>query len=107
MRLENKVAVILGGGSETALILEKLLLKEGAKLVLIDSSLDSFKNALVVLEEWKDNIRIYAADVNSVTEVNHALQYAANEFKAIDITINCAVMPNTGGSINEDLEMAR
>lgn len=107
MRLENKVAVILGGGSETALILEKLLLKEGAKLILIDSSLDDFKNALTVLEEWRDNIRIYAADVHSQTEIDHAIQYAVNEFKAVDIMVNCAAMPNTGGSANEDLKMAR
>ena len=89
MRLENKVVAILGGGSELALTVGKLLLKEGSSLVLIDSSLDYFKNTLNLLEEWKDRITIYAADVDSQTEVDRALEYIVKEYKKIDIIVNC------------------
>jgi len=89
VKLENCVVAVLGGGSETALTLGRLLLKEKAKLILIDSSLDTFQNALTMLEEWKENIRLYAADVSSQAEVRHALQYVINEFKKIDMIVDC------------------
>lgn len=87
-RLENKVAIITGGGGSIGKITAKLFLEEGAKVFLVDINEQDLKEADDELEGSR--IKYCVADVSKSEDVQKYVNQAVEAFGKIDIFFNNA-----------------
>jgi NAD(P)-dependent dehydrogenase (short-subunit alcohol dehydrogenase family) len=87
MRLENKVALITGGGSGIGKASCLLFAKEGAKVVVVDVKRDS---AEATAREIGANARAYAADVSKAADAEGMVRFAEESFGRLDVVFNNA-----------------
>jgi NAD(P)-dependent dehydrogenase (short-subunit alcohol dehydrogenase family) len=90
MRLNNKVAIITGGGGDIGCASAKKFLEEGASVVLVDYNADLLKKAEETFAQYKDKVRIYMANVKHLYEMENAAAFTIKEFGRIDILLTCA-----------------
>jgi len=94
MRLENKVAVITGGGSGIGKETAKLFLHEGAKVAILDVFTGNVEKVCRDMGFAKDteinNTFCVMADVTKRDEVKSAVDATIQRFGKIDILINNA-----------------
>jgi len=94
MRLENKVAVITGGGSGIGKETAKLFLHEGAKVAIFDVFTGNVEKVYRDMGFAKDseikNTLCATADVTKREEVKSAIDATIQRFGKIDILINNA-----------------
>jgi len=94
MRLENKVAVITGGGSGIGKETARLFLNEGAKVAIFDIFTGDVENACREIGFCKDtevkNTLCVRADISKRDEVRNAVDATLQRFGKIDILINNA-----------------
>ncbi len=104
--LEDKVAIITGGGSGIGRGIARIFARENARLVitgidLLDTSfnqneskkIDGFKNACILVEQLKkEGVHAIAleADVTSWGDVQNMVKQTINVFGKIDILVNNA-----------------
>jgi NAD(P)-dependent dehydrogenase (short-subunit alcohol dehydrogenase family) len=88
-RLENKIAVITGGGGSIGQTTAKLFLDEGARVVLVDLKEDALQK---VAEELGggENLITCAADVTRSEDVKNYVQKTVEAFGKIDVFFNNA-----------------
>jgi len=90
--LQDKVAVITGGGGVIAGALAEAYLKAGAKVALWNRSTESMENvASAVLQAVpgaEDSIKTILADTGSEEAVGKALKATVDHFGSIDILVN-------------------
>ena len=89
MRLQNKVAVFVGGGSEIASAAVKMFIKEGAKALLADYNAQELGKA-AALADTGDAVQTCVADVRSLADMENAMRSAHEAFGSVDIVVNCA-----------------
>ena len=87
-KLENKVAVITGGAGSIGKVTAKLLLEEGANVLLVDLSEDALKNSVEELNS--DQVKYCTADVSKAVDVERYINEAVSLFGKIDIFFNNA-----------------
>src|SRR5512134_54116 len=75
-RLQDKIAIVTGGGSGIGFATAQLFAQEGAQVVVFDINASS-----------ADSLRV---DVTSATEVESAIQAIINQYGHLDILINVA-----------------
>jgi 3alpha(or 20beta)-hydroxysteroid dehydrogenase len=92
-RVSNKVALISGGARGMGASHARLLVAEGAKVVIADL-LDEEGTALA--EELGDSARYVHLDVTKYSEWESAVQTAVSEFGGLDILVNNAGIANFG-----------
>ncbi|MDF2892122.1 MAG: 3-oxoacyl-(acyl-carrier-protein) reductase [Clostridia bacterium] len=90
MRLNNKIAIITGGGGDIGCASAKKFLEEGASVVLVDYNADLLKKAEETFAQYKDKVRIYVANVKHLYEMENAAAFTIKEFGRIDILLTCA-----------------
>ena len=94
MRLENKVAVITGGGSGIGKETAKLFLHEGAKVAIFDIFTGDVEKVYREIGFAKDteikNTLCVTADITKRDEVKSAVDATLQRFGKIDILINNA-----------------
>ncbi len=94
MRLQNKVAVITGGGSGIGKETAKLFLHEGAKVAIFDIFTGNVEKACRDMGFAKDteieNTLCTTADVSDREQVKNAVDETIKRFGKIDILINNA-----------------
>jgi len=86
--LENKVAIITGGGGSIGKITARLFLDEGAKVLLVDRNKEALQNA--VDELGGNNVQFSVADVTKSEQVQQYVADAVKFFGKIDIFFNNA-----------------
>jgi NAD(P)-dependent dehydrogenase (short-subunit alcohol dehydrogenase family) len=87
-KLENKVAIITGGAGSIGKITAKLFLDEGAKVMLVDLSEDTLKQAVKELNSA--NVKFCVADVSKSVEVEHYINETVKMLGKIDVFFNNA-----------------
>jgi NAD(P)-dependent dehydrogenase (short-subunit alcohol dehydrogenase family) len=87
MRLENKVALITGGGSGIGKASCLLFAKEGAKVIVVDLKKDT---AEATANEIGDNARAFAADVSKASDAEGMVKFAEESFGRLDVIFNNA-----------------
>lgn len=87
-KLENKVAIITGGAGSIGIITAELFLAEGAKVMLVDLSEDTLKQAVQKLNN--PNVAYCVADVSKSKEVQHYVSETLSRFGKIDVFFNNA-----------------
>lgn len=90
MRLENKMALITGGGRGIGRAIALALAKEGADIVACDINLESLKEVASEIEKLGRRVLILKADVSKVREVDEMVKKALDKFTKIDILVNNA-----------------
>jgi NAD(P)-dependent dehydrogenase (short-subunit alcohol dehydrogenase family) len=87
-RLENKVAVITGGAGSIGQATAKLLLDEGAKVLLVDMNESALEKAVAAL--GGKNVRYSVANVTKSEDVKRYVSDGVKAFGKIDIFFNNA-----------------
>ena len=94
-KLENKVAVITGGGKGIGLGIAKIFAEEGAKVVIAGRHEDTLKNAC----EENEGLSYVVADITKSEDVKKIVDYTKDNFGRMDILVNnagwCPVKPIT------------
>lgn len=92
MRLENKVAIITGSSSGIGFAVAKEFVKNGAKVVLCGTSLESANYAKnKILNEYPNaNLIAIKVDISNSSEVENLFRTTIDTWKYIDILVNNA-----------------
>jgi NAD(P)-dependent dehydrogenase (short-subunit alcohol dehydrogenase family) len=101
MRLENKVAIVTGGGSGIGKAIAQAFVCEGAQVVI--AGRDNKKLALAAAKIGGDCLAV-AADVSNANEVTKLVDAALKKFKRIHLLVNNAavLLPGTAESLSEE-----
>jgi meso-butanediol dehydrogenase/(S,S)-butanediol dehydrogenase/diacetyl reductase len=96
MRLQNKVALITGGGGGIGSVTAEVFCREGAAVVLVDMSNDALQEKATRIKSANPNARVetFAADVSDARAAVRAVALAKGKFGGLDILVNNAAMRN-------------
>ncbi len=102
-QMQEKVCVVTGGAGSIGLASAKLLLEEGAKVMLTDLSEAALKEAATGIGGRSDaaNIAWCAADVTKSDQVRNAIAAAVSRFGKIDVLFSNAGNFGTVAPISE------
>ncbi len=91
MRLENKVAIITGGGRGIGREVAILFAKEGAKVAITERKVEPLEEVCKEINGQGEEKAIYVrGDVTSRDDMNRLVNETINKFGKIDILINNA-----------------
>ncbi|WP_209124158.1 SDR family NAD(P)-dependent oxidoreductase [Alkalihalobacillus sp. BA299] len=93
-KLDNKIALITGGGGGLGHEIALSMAKEGAKIVLSDINEQSLKEVTSDLQKNYEADYV-VADVSNQADAKKMVDYVVEKFGQIDILVN-----NAGGSLN-------
>jgi NAD(P)-dependent dehydrogenase (short-subunit alcohol dehydrogenase family) len=100
-RIQNKVALITGGGGGIGLATAKRFLEEGAKLAIVDISDELLTKAKAVLS---GEVLFIKADVSKEDDIIRYVKETEAKFGRIDIFFNNAGIEGNAGSLMEQTE---
>jgi NAD(P)-dependent dehydrogenase (short-subunit alcohol dehydrogenase family) len=84
-RLQDKVAIVTGGGSGIGLAAAQLFAEEGARVIVFDITDARARLELPSLNEYSSVV-----DVTSAAEVESAIKDVVNKYERLDILVNSA-----------------
>jgi meso-butanediol dehydrogenase/(S,S)-butanediol dehydrogenase/diacetyl reductase len=87
MRLENKIAIITGGGSGIGLSCTRLFCQEGAKAVIFGRRKNRLEDAV---GEIGENVLAVPGDITHHEDIKKLVKTTIDTFGKIDILVNCA-----------------
>ncbi|RZL95815.1 MAG: SDR family oxidoreductase [Variovorax sp.] len=95
-RLENKAALVTGGGAGIGAATALLFCREGAAVMLVDADAAALDRTLAMIRSEVPGARIaaYAADVSDADEAARAVAEAVTAFGSLDVLVNNAAMRN-------------
>jgi NAD(P)-dependent dehydrogenase (short-subunit alcohol dehydrogenase family) len=88
--LEGKVCVLTGGAGSLGLESAKLLLKEGARVMLVDKKQEMLEKAVEELEEKADRVSSVAADVSDTEQTRNYIESTVQKWGKIDVLFSNA-----------------
>ncbi len=89
-RLDNRVALITGGGGAIGTAMAGGLATAGAALLIVDRRLDAAEATVKALRDAGADAQAIEADVTSEDDVKRAVQEAVSHWGRLDILINGA-----------------
>lgn len=92
-KLENKVAIITGGGSGIGAATAKLFVQEGAKVVIVGRTEEKLRRT--VREINHENISYAVGDVAKPEDTQRYVQHAVERFGGIDVLVSNAAIEGT------------
>ncbi len=96
MSLQEKVAIVTGGGQGIGKAIAKRFLEEGMKIVIADIDEEAGKETAAEFKKL-GNIRFIQSDVSEEESVKNLVRETINHFKGIDVLVN-----NAGRAIPEN-----
>ncbi|MFY0573436.1 SDR family NAD(P)-dependent oxidoreductase [Cystobacter fuscus] len=87
-RLENKVAIITGGGGGIGAATAKLFLQEGARVLIVGRTEEKLRKTLQELHH--ENLGYAVADVSKVEDTQRYFQQAVERFGGVDVLVGNA-----------------
>ena len=90
MKLENKVAIITGGGSGIGQTSSILFAREGAKIVVVDINEDGGLDTVDKIKSNGGESCFIKTDVSDVKDVKNSIKYAVDQYSKIDVLFNNA-----------------
>ena len=89
-RLDNKVAIITGGGSGMGREISILFAEQGAKVVVADWNEESGEETVGIIQELGGRVVFAKVDVTKPKEVKEMVNIASNNYGRPDILCCCA-----------------
>eukprot|EP00877_Chromochloris_zofingiensis_P014798 jgi/Chrzof1/9572/Cz04g07380.t1 len=105
-RLQNKVAVVTGGGQGIGRAICEKLVQEGAKVVVADIDADS---AAAVAHQLGVHATPFKCDVKSVNDIKAMVKHAVQEYGRLDVLVNnaaCFVFADIANVNEAEMEVA-
>ncbi len=96
-RLKNKVALITGGAAGIGLTTAKIFLKEGAKVVIVDSNKPELEKVIAALDH--PNLSYCVADVSKANDVENYVNRTMEVHGKIDVFFNNAGIEGVSSSM--------
>jgi len=90
MRLENKVAIVTGGGGSIGREIALELAREGAIVTVVDLDQAKAESTLMMIKVSGGRGKALTVNVTSKQETIRMADLVNKEFKSIDILVNCA-----------------
>lgn len=90
MKLENKIALITGGGTGVGKATARLFAKEGAKVIITGRREQVLIEAAAEIRAEGLNIDYYVSDISNEEECKSTVDFAVNRYGRIDILFNNA-----------------
>ncbi len=101
MKLNNKIAVVTGGGSGIGRAIAEKFADEGAKVIIVGRR----ESVLKEVADANENICYVAADITKSEEVEKVASFVKNTFGRLDVLVNnagwCPVQPLKEMSIKD------
>ena len=102
MRLENRVALITGGGRGIGRAVALAYAKEGAELVLAARTVDELEETAQTIRGLGAVASVFQADVTSQTEVEEMVRQTLERCASIDVLVNSAGIAGPIGALQEN-----
>lgn len=105
--LQNKIAVITGGGSGIGQAIAKLFAGQGAIVFILDVDEKGMSDTVEVIEKDGGKASGITCDVVNEYQVNEFFNFIVNKHKAVDILVNNAGIAHIGNvesTAKEDFE---
>ena len=92
MRLKDKVAIITGGSRGIGYATANAFLREGAKVILTASSMESAQKAVAQLKEkYPDSTVVgISPDLSNLKDVREEFKNVTSKYGCVDILVNNA-----------------
>lgn len=90
MRLQNKTALITGGGSGIGKASSLLFAREGAKLVVVDLKKDAAEATASEIRDAGGEASAFAADVSKAKDAEAMVAFAEERYGALHVAFNNA-----------------
>ncbi|MDD3365339.1 MAG: SDR family NAD(P)-dependent oxidoreductase [Syntrophomonas sp.] len=87
MKIEGKTAIITGGASGLGEAAARMMVEQGGQVILLDLNEE---RGTSVAEELGKGAAFIKTDITISEDVQAAIDFALEQFKQIDIVINCA-----------------
>ncbi|MDA1188357.1 MAG: SDR family oxidoreductase [Chloroflexi bacterium] len=103
-RLQNKVALVTGGGSGIGRATALAMAHEGAKVVVADMSVEGGEETVQLVAEQRGVAKFVRADVTSEEAIKGMVQETVAAFGRLDCAFNNAGMGGAGKRTHEHTE---
>lgn len=90
MRLQNKVAIVTGGGSGFGRGIALRFAREGARIVVVDVHEPNGRETVTKIQEAGGEAVFFEVDVSNVEQMQRLLGRALGQFPTVDIVVNNA-----------------
>ena len=97
--IENKVAVLTGGGGILAGEMARGFLNAGVKVVLLDINTDNLQQKIKSLEQPGSDVSCFQCDVLNEDNIKSVYQKILAKYRRIDILVNAAGGNMSGATI--------
>lgn len=81
-RLQNKIALITGGGSGIGLATARVFAREGATVIICGRTLDTLQTAAATVH---GEITTFVADTSRLDDLDRLFKYVGDDFGALDV----------------------
>jgi len=88
--LDNKTAIVTGGGTGIGLAIAKRYLGEGAHVVICGRREEKLIEAVESISEGKERISYISADITREEDINRVVGFTVEKTERIDILVNNA-----------------
>ena len=96
MSLDNRAALVTGGGGHIGFAIAQALAEAGAKIALVDRNLDQLKeNAISLREQFAAEVEVFSVELADEEAVRQLPALVNQRFGGLDILINCAAFVGT------------
>lgn len=109
INLSDKVVIVTGGAGDIGAGIAMCLAECGASVAVVDINLELAElKAIEISEKYKVISKAYVLDISSEKEVEDTFALINNDFRNIDILVNCAGYAKEGKNYYEtSMEIAR
>ncbi|MFZ3101292.1 MAG: 3-oxoacyl-ACP reductase FabG [Desulfitobacteriaceae bacterium] len=90
MRLQDRVAIVTGGGQGIGKGIVMVMVREGAKVVVVDINLDSAQQVVEEIKQRGGEALALRVDISVKAEVEQMVKDTVDKFGRLDILVNNA-----------------